>query len=529
MVVNKFLKQKNDGCFICVCVWLLLFIASGFTVTSRFMDASLLPKWYATGMVLIVGGLLSMLFLTTEKEFNKRNIYLYICRVTNLLAFTEALISIGQIFHLIPYFTGCSVGTFDNLAGFTTYICLTFPIGFSYYKTYKKIERLFFIILKSVSIVAIIMNEARIGIICMLLVMIIIACKKRQMIISVSLLFLIISIPVFAFLLKTGSTKGRWFVIERTINMIKEHPFIGWGHNGFFMHYMDEQAHYFSCHPNNPYAFYANNIHHPLNEFLLITVNYGLPILSIPLISLMVVVKYYQKNKSSYSKEGIIVIICILLLSTFSYPFSYPQTWLMLILGILLIFSRLVSKFKRNNALKIFKLPVAILFVISGCFLINYISLQLEWKKASEMFPYNSEEAKTIYSKLYESLNNDFAFLYDYGREMYFDGEYRQAEILARKASNYISDYDLQLLLGDIYSSLGKKQDAINAYQVAANMCPSRIVPLYEIYKIYSYQNDSTNCVSIYNRMVNTRYKRVSTDVLIMLHKVEADCKRFTN
>ena len=67
--------------------WLLLSLASIFTVSSRFMDASLLPKWYATEVVLIVGGLLSVLLHDYEKVYNKSICYLHICRIMNILTF----------------------------------------------------------------------------------------------------------------------------------------------------------------------------------------------------------------------------------------------------------------------------------------------------------------------------------------------------------------------------------------------------------------------------------------------------------
>lgn len=529
MVVNDSSIQIKGSCVFYSLFWLSLSFASIFTVSNRFMDVSLLPKWYATEIVLIVGGLLYVLLHNYKREFNKRCCYLYICRITNLLVFIEALLSVGQRFHLVNCFPGCTVGTFDNLAGFTACLSLSYPLGFSFFMTYSKTEKYFFVFMKSVSILAIIMNGARIGAICMLLVIIIMICRKRLTIITISTLFLIISIPVCALLLKIGSTSGRWFIIDRTINMIREHPFKGWGHNGFFIHYMNEQGKYFSCHPNSPYAFFADNIHHPLNEYLLLAVNYGLPILAIPLLCFVIIVKRYLKNKSAYSKEGMAIIVCISLLSAFSYPFSYPQTWIMITLALLLLlFNSLYIK-RIQKSVESLKWLVTLIFIIWGYLLSNTISSQLVWKRASDMVSYNSTEAKANYSKLYKSLGNDYAFLYNYGSVLYFNGEYKLAEQIAEKAQRYISDYDLQLLLGDIYGSLGKYRNAINAYQIASNMCPSRIVPLYETYKIYRLQNDSAGCVSIYKKMVNTRFKRMSTDVLKMLHNVETDCKRMTN
>ena len=56
---------------------------------------------------------------------------------------------------------------------------------------------------------------------------------------------------------------------------MKEHPIIGHGHRGFEREYMLRQADFFREHPDSEYAVLADEIRHPLNEFLYVWVNYG--------------------------------------------------------------------------------------------------------------------------------------------------------------------------------------------------------------------------------------------------------------
>ncbi len=61
----------------------------------------------------------------------------------------------------------------------------------------------------------------------------------------------------------------------------------------------------------------------------------------------------------------------------------------------------------------------------------------------------------------------------------------RKIYYLATAALIYLSDYELCLLRGEILHNLKKTEDAIIEYNKAHNMCPSRIMPLYELYLIH--------------------------------------------
>jgi len=376
------------------------------------------------------------------------------------------------------------------------------------------------------SILAISLYGSRIGLLCILLIMIVGISRKQKYQFLWSSFFLFIAFPIFAFAIKTDSTRGRWFIIQRTFDLIKEHPFSGWGSQGFMINYMNVQADYFSRHPNSQYAFLADNIHHPLNEFLFVAVNYGIWAIVLLFICISSTFLFAYRHPSVFTKEGCMLLISILLLSAFSYPFAYPLTFLILLLSIVLVYSPLTSFFPWKRCSIVCYLFVYMALIQQSYSLANNVTNQFAWKRAlEEINKGNQQRAKAIYSTIYESMNTDYSFLYNYAHEMYTAKEYPLALKIAKEAERHISDYDLQLLMGDVLSVLGENENAIAAYQKASNMCPSRLTPLFEIYMLYSQQNDTIGCVRMHDIINNRHYKKMNTEVLKMLHHVNMDFK----
>lgn len=124
---------------------------------------------------------------------------------------------------------------------------------------------------------------------------------------------------------KTESSKGRWFIYSTTLSMIDtpKHVFFGYGQNGFSKNYMLQQAIKLKGEPAEVQQR-ADNIRHPLNEFLLLLIYGGLFFLLLVL-GLLVLLRNTTLDKAHLS------FVCVLFIfSLFSYPFRYPITWVAL-------------------------------------------------------------------------------------------------------------------------------------------------------------------------------------------------------
>lgn len=509
-----------------IVAWICLSSASIFVVTNAFVDSILYPKWIITAMLAVVFIFFSLPFFFFSKNIPWVMVYKQICRYTNIIVLFEALLAIFQIVGLVSMNTSCYAGTFDNTAGLSACLAISYPMGFVFFKEYNKYERFCFCIVKLVCLFALIVYESRIGCVTMILILFLVLFNKHRYKYWLVVFLVVTALVLSACFVKTQSTIGRWFIIERTMELIQERPMTGWGIGGFTKEYMNAQADYFCCYPESPYGLLADNIHHPLNEFLLLAVNYGVPCMTLVLICCMMVFLYYAYHRSPYGKEGCYIFMSILIMAFFSYPFSYPFTWLLLILSVVLVFSVKLGRIKRNRP------NLTITFLLWSINALAFVPLSrtlefhLSWKDASSQTR-NPDASQSLYNSLYQCGRNNYHFLYDYACDAYDKEQYELALDLSYKAERYISDYELTMLIGDCCQSLNYQEDAMWHYQRALQMCPSRLMPLYEIYNIYSSRNDTVNCVRLY-KQINHKEIKIKNQITEMIIKdVNQDIKRF--
>ena len=92
-----------------------------------------------------------------------------------------------------------------------------------------------------------------------------------------------------------------------------------------------------------------------------------------------------------------------------------------------------------------------------------------------------TKEVLPKYEKLMKSLGNDRYFLYNYSAELFQAERYKESLAIAMECHRHWADYDVELLLGDLYEHLEQSRKAEQCYRRASYMCPSRFVPLYQL------------------------------------------------
>ena len=515
--------------YYCVLSWTFLAVASIFAISSMFMDAVLYPKWIITAILGIAFAILSLPLFFLSKRFSWRLVYKQVCRLTTIIVFGEAAIAISQQMGYIFVFPNCHAGTFNNLAGLAACLAISYPMGFMFFKEYNRYEQLFFCFCKLLCFVALVLYGSRIGCVCMFVTIFLVSHRNGRYRKLIAVILGSVTLLICACFLKTQSTFGRWFIIERTIDMIMKRPILGWGAGGFTREYMNIQADYFCHHPESSYTMLADNIHHPLNEFLLLATNYGIPFTMIVIICCFMVFLYSISHKSPYSKEGCLIFMNTLILASFSYPFTYPFTLLLIILSVVLILSDKIQLFKNRV------LITTMVLLIGGISIGAYIPIkkeldfQLSWKRASllDQKDYIDSNQMKRYERLYEQGQKNYNFLYDYACKAYDEERYVLALRLSKETERFIADYELKMLIGDCYQSLDSLEHAIQAYQEAQCMCPSRLMPLYETYSIYSSINDTVQCINLYSQIMHKDIKVRNQITEMILLEVDKDIKRF--
>lgn len=511
--------------FFGIIICLLLLTSAMFTVSRSFPDTMIEPKWYATISVMVVGCMAWAIYAIFSKHmtssFKGSNIFELCCvAACTVQAVYFMLYRMG----ITEGYGQYSAGSFDNVAGFASCVCLSMPLGWRclHFVGERQENRWLwlvggiFLLCKVACVAAVIMSGSRTGMLCLLLTLGLLLLRGRRKIQLLLIPSLMVVAVVMMFSMKTASSLGRWFIVQRTAELIAERPLTGWGTGGFDARYMDVQADYFAAHPDSRYAMLAGNVRHPLNEFLLIAVNYGaVGLLAVMFLAAFVIARYLR-CPSPLGRTGMMVLACIVVFSMFSYPFLYPFTWLMLCHALLCIFR---PAFRHVRMLCLFAL---LLLPIVAYMLIGRMTISMELRRIQDKTDYGlARRMMPEYERLYPHMSADFRFLYNYSAMQYEAGLYAAALRTADECGRYLSDYDLCLLKGDIYRELKEPEKAVAAYHRAHLMCPSRFEPLYQMALVHKFSGNMAEARAIAAGILKKTVKVPSADITDIKHEME--------
>ena len=215
-------------------------------------------------------------FRKTEQAYSKGLFF-----VIAILTVVLSLWGIGQWLRLLPSPRGgfLVIGSFDNPAGYASALALGFPFIVYYWTTDRNSCRIASYIVSALVLLAIILSKSRAGMLAAALMLFWIGMEKMKRIgakgkAMLLMAFLIAGIAGMYFL-KKDSADGRLLIWLVTFRLIARRPLFGGGTGAFAAHYMPEQAHYFSIHPDSRFTMLADNICHPFNEYLSVFVQWG--------------------------------------------------------------------------------------------------------------------------------------------------------------------------------------------------------------------------------------------------------------
>ena len=436
-------------------------------------------------------------------------------QMVQIVCALESALFLGQKIGIASLQSFGLYGSFDNPAGLASCLCIGFPCGFISLSGEKSRYRRYFWIGKSLCVFALLASGSRSGLICIMLIIMMKLCrgqgKARFLAVSTFLLFFVFLV----FYIKQDSTNGRFFIYQRSIELMRQKLIWGWGLGGFDKFYMNCQADFFMAHPDSPYALLADNIRHPLCEWLLCGINFGLT----GVVSILLLLTYTVKvalRKCNNDRTGLEILMVVFTMSLFSYPMSYPFTWLMLMFAIDRIYG--ISWKKEMSC---FLLPISA-WSLLAC--LNNSKLDMEMLKLQKINSHGIYETTLPeYMRLYNSMGDNFYFLYSYAVALCESGRPSEAFRVIRECQAKVADYDVCLLAGDICCSIGKYDEAIGEYQRAHYMCPSRFIPLYELLGALRKQGKTNDALTIAREIVDKPIKVESVEI----DRIVDEAKRF--
>lgn len=159
--------------------------------------------------------------------------------------------------------------------------------------------------------------------------------------------------------------------------------------------------------------------------------------------------------------------------------------------------------------------------------LVERTQAELEWGRISKLtFSDSYNEALPAYEELEKVLVDDPYFLYNYAAVLLEKKQYNKSLEIALQCRKYWADYDLELVIGEIYQQLNKLKLAEKYYNSASMMCPSRFLPLYKLFYLYKTNGEKERSLAMAEAVISKPMKIKTTTIRMMKREMEREIQK---
>ena len=414
-------------------------------------------------------------------------------------------------------------GSFENPAGFVAVLCLLFPypLFLCFQKSFSKRLRLSFMFSCFITFLTIVLSESRSGTLSVfstVIVMSVIESKvvnylksHRKFLVS---LFIVFIISIYGlYILKKDSADGRILIWNICWDIFCERPFIGHGIYGFQTVYMDYQAAYFVKHPNSSYMMLADNVIHPFNEWIKIAVNFGIIGLLMITVFVFLLCRNLLQFRGRFASIGLSILVSVIILGTFSYPFHYALVCFLT--SLVIVFSFSLSSYMKVVSSSPFRILLSSFLCVVLIVVLRMMLLDIKW---AEIYRHSldgqSEKMLSHYASMMPEMKYNPLFLYNYSVELNYSNRYKESQEIAKRCKALYNDYDVQLLIADNYANMVMLFQALSTYRHASNMIPCRLVPLEAMMSLYLNLSDTVHATQIAQEILSKQIKVPSEEVI---------------
>ncbi|WP_145670419.1 O-antigen ligase family protein [Chitinophaga polysaccharea] len=442
-----------------------------------------------TGILIIIGSLLSIDAARLTSLFFASKI---------ALSLLELAVGLFQFIKKEPL-----TGTFYNTGIFSIYLSISaasilhlllYPSEFPGSMSSRHFRKLLLPLLACIVIV-IILNRSRSSLFVLSFIMAGVSLQipshifKRQFK-QILVLLMAITVLVYSFSIKQGSSNGRILTSKIALQHIGDHFWWGTGTGKFTWYYPQWQATYFSNNPKVP----ANLINASgetyiiFNDLLQLLETIGaLKMLMLILLLAFILRKKYPRSHPFHAIKT--TLLSVALAGATSYPFHTNILILDAFLCILIGLKESVNPaFKtassNGNTIQI-RLLLIIFMVLSAGWWEKYIANERAVLLGGE-FDLPVEERKQVYKDSYAALKKDGKFLTEYGILLLSDStETRNAiDLLHQAKAHFISSATIEAT-GNAYLINNDYKNAAACYKWLTDYTPGLFLPKYILLQIY--------------------------------------------
>lgn len=287
--------------------------------------------------------------------------------------------------------------------------------------------------------------------------------RYRWLVIGVMLAALGLSVGLYFY--RPASVDARLLIWRVGVDMFMESPIYGQGLSMFAHRYMNCQAEYFLSHPTSPFVSVADNAAYPYSDLLRVVLELGL--IGMVLVLMVLVIPLAVRADNSIKAP----LVTYLVFSLFSYP-SY-DTIMSLCFPVLLFFP-FCSDESRGKRYRL--LFITLLLMLTLCGYRHYNVTERLYSHDEKELKLELQKVKDWY--LIPRYNIVLSELFESGSSLYPD----MIGYLRPTCENYC-------LIGDYLCRKQNNAAAEGYYSRASEMIPTRMTPLYKLWKLYMYEN----------------------------------------
>ena len=441
--------------------------------------------------VLLRGASLLLLYLIFRQSIGEKPMeacWIVFFSLASVLAVWGIVQFVFAVIQQQPLHTAV-VGNFDNTAGFALALSLSLPVGIHLLRLPQRFrfQRLGIAIALGVVVLALVLSLSRTGwlsILCMGVYAYCILVERKCLWHWLLLLAIALLFAVF-YLYKQDSADGRSYIALCTGQQIVDSPWWGHGRYSFTSGYMEYQAKYLSLHPDSRFAWLADTVYHPLNEWLHLVVRYGIVGCALLVGLLLCLIPAIRREVTAKSILPVGLLVVVLPFTLFSYPLQYPLAWVMLIVGMAMLARHTKEVFHLSCRRVIPTLSLLLACSVMPLFY-RTVHTELEWYDvAKRSLSGQTRYMMPRYEALYKRLGHSPHFLYNYAAELNYIGEYMRSQQILNECMQRMDDYDTHLLAASNHEHMGNYGLAERHLCKASAMCPVRFVPLYQLTRLY--------------------------------------------
>lgn len=321
-------------------------------------------------------------------------------------------------------------------------------------------------------------------------------------------LLAIITVGGIFLYVKFGSAMGRVVIWYQSLSLIAQHGVFGSGIGSFCGEYGETLRLFFSEQSHvDAFAAYADVVDYAFCDILQVGVEQGL----IGLLLALSIVALVLRSERGTSKGMFACMLVLFVFSLFSYPFQLLPFQVIGVILLAKVSGGVIMELGLSKKANVVLLALMSFFCWLG---LDFTQKYVEARVSSQKCVLFSDAVfiKENY-QLLDFCCQDKNFLFGFSKMLQSAGRYMDSNAMLLKGIKISNDPMFWVLMGNNFRSMKMLDDAIRCYDVADEMLPNRLYPLYKKMLLWQERGNVTQVKKCAGELLRRVPKRSSSAV----------------